>query len=140
MNCSAPTHILLSVIKICCSNIKDIQCLFFQEQLRPLPDLRRTKLCDETKKGRICANPHCAYAHAIYDLKPTPDLLTYKTTLCFFWKKGKCFNGLKCRYVNFSRSESSLLLCAGSLMECTSYDLVVSRMISVQLQRNTHTL
>lgn len=78
----------------CCSIIT----FSSQDQLRPLPDLRQTKLCDETKQGRSCKNPYCTFAHAIYELKqPTPDLITYKTALCFFWKKGKCFNGTKCR-------------------------------------------
>eukprot|EP01068_Selenidium_serpulae_P004139 Selendium_serpulae@DN3432_c0_g1_i1.p1 len=71
-------------------------------ELKPLPDLRQTKMCDYTKKGFECPkrDQGCSYAHDIVDLRPSTDLATFKTSMCFFWRKGKCFNGEKCRFAH----------------------------------------
>eukprot|EP00923_Selenidium_pygospionis_P033181 GHVN01058250.1.p1 GENE.GHVN01058250.1~~GHVN01058250.1.p1 ORF type:complete len:1056 (-),score=174.16 GHVN01058250.1:987-4154(-) len=58
-------------------------------------------MCDYTKKNQECPNfESCSYAHHVDDLRPSTDLATFKTALCFFWKKGRCFNGPKCRFAH----------------------------------------
>lgn len=79
-----------------------------------MPDLRQTKLCEATKRGVPCLKPQCSYAHSFQELKPSSDLATYKTSLCFFWKKGRCLNGMKCRCVSEAVHESRLIFCSQS--------------------------
>lgn len=70
------------------------------EELKPMPDLRNTKLCDFVKKKIPCRDINCTFAHDIDTLKPSVHLATYKSTICSFWGKGKCFNGNKCRFAH----------------------------------------
>ncbi|CRG95905.1 zinc finger protein, putative [Plasmodium gallinaceum] len=72
------------------------------DELKPMPDLRNTKLCDYIKKKIPCRNVNCKFAHDINTLKPSVHLATYKSTICSFWGKGKCFNGNKCRFAHGS--------------------------------------
>lgn len=70
------------------------------EELRPLPDLQKTKLCESVTRSYPCRNPNCTYAHSRDELRATRDLVAYKTSLCFFHKKGRCLNGEKCRFAH----------------------------------------
>ncbi|GAB68314.1 zinc finger containing protein [Plasmodium cynomolgi strain B] len=70
------------------------------DELKPMPDLRNTKLCDYVKKKIPCRDDNCKFAHDIDTLKPSVHLATYKSTICSFWGKGKCFNGNKCRFAH----------------------------------------
>ncbi|EUD66533.1 hypothetical protein C922_03167 [Plasmodium inui San Antonio 1] len=70
------------------------------DELKPMPDLRNTKLCDYVKKKIPCRDANCKFAHDIDTLKPSVHLATYKSTICSFWGKGKCFNGNKCRFAH----------------------------------------
>lgn len=70
------------------------------DELKPMPDLRNTKLCDYVKKKIPCRDENCKFAHDIDTLKPSVHLATYKSTICSFWGKGKCFNGNKCRFAH----------------------------------------
>eukprot|EP01068_Selenidium_serpulae_P009721 Selendium_serpulae@DN5306_c0_g1_i1.p1 len=70
------------------------------EELRPLPDLQKTKLCESVTRSYPCRNPGCTYAHSREELRATRDLVAYKTSLCFFHKKGRCLNGEKCRFAH----------------------------------------
>ncbi|SCP02555.1 zinc finger protein, putative [Plasmodium malariae] len=70
------------------------------DELKPMPDLRNTKLCDYIKKKMPCRDVNCKFAHDIDTLKPSVHLATYKSTICSFWGKGKCFNGNKCRFAH----------------------------------------
>ncbi|KAF8819529.1 putative zinc finger protein [Cardiosporidium cionae] len=74
-----------------------------ETELRPSPNLRCTKLCDSAKRGETCTAVDCAYAHSPEELTPSEDLLTYKTVLCFYYKRGGCFNGDKCRFAHGER-------------------------------------
>jgi len=77
------------------------QCTYAHTQeLRPLPDLQNTKLCESVTKGFECRNPSCTYAHCRDDLRAPGDLVAYKTALCFFFKKERCMNGDKCRFAH----------------------------------------
>ncbi|OEH79774.1 zinc finger ccch domain-containing related [Cyclospora cayetanensis] len=55
------------------------RCLFAhsREDLRPLPDLRQTRMCPQKKQNGECTDPTCPYAHAVEELKHTLPL--YKT-------------------------------------------------------------
>eukprot|EP01055_Gregarina_sp_Pseudo9_P005733 Gregarina_sp_Pseudo_9__5732@NODE_835_length_2148_cov_101_395448_g783_i0_p1_GENE_NODE_835_length_2148_cov_101_395448_g783_i0NODE_835_length_2148_cov_101_395448_g783_i0_p1_ORF_typecomplete_len513_score197_93zfCCCH/PF00642_24/27zfCCCH/PF00642_24/0_018zfCCCH/PF00642_24/2_4zfCCCH/PF00642_24/5_1e07zfCCCH_3/PF15663_5/1_8e05zfCCCH_3/PF15663_5/0_0021zfCCCH_3/PF15663_5/2e03zfCCCH_4/PF18044_1/0_0097zfCCCH_4/PF18044_1/2_4e03zfCCCH_4/PF18044_1/0_00025zf_CCCH_4/PF18345_1/0_014zf_CCCH_4/PF18345_1/43zf_CCCH_4/P len=68
-------------------------------ELRPLPDLRKTKLCSSYTKKVPCKNPKCPFAHAPKELR-TSSSVFYKVTLCNFYKNGKCWNGANCRFAH----------------------------------------
>ena len=57
--------------------------------MRPLPNLQNTKLCESVTKGVPCGIPNCQYAHTQEDLRNSTELLAYKTSLCFFYRKGR---------------------------------------------------
>lgn len=65
-------------------------------QLRPLPDLSKTKLCPSRL---TCADPTCNFAHSPKDLR-TSSTNFYKVTLCNFYKNHKCWNGPNCRFAH----------------------------------------
>ena len=74
-----------------------------QEELRPLPDLRRTKWCRLVFHGLVCHDAHCPYAHTKEQLKTNAqDLVSYKTSYCKYYQKGNCLSGGNCRYSSSS--------------------------------------
>ncbi|CRH00680.1 zinc finger protein, putative [Plasmodium relictum] len=83
-----------------CLNESNCHYAHSVDELKPMPDLRNTKLCDYIKKKIPCRNANCKFAHDIDTLKPSVHLATYKSTICSFWGKGKCFNGNKCRFAH----------------------------------------
>eukprot|EP01057_Protomagalhaensia_wolfi_P003758 Protomagalhaensia_wolfi_Nauph_80__3757@NODE_37_length_4469_cov_110_624153_g29_i0_p1_GENE_NODE_37_length_4469_cov_110_624153_g29_i0NODE_37_length_4469_cov_110_624153_g29_i0_p1_ORF_typecomplete_len533_score91_46zfCCCH/PF00642_24/0_0019zfCCCH/PF00642_24/0_051zfCCCH/PF00642_24/3_4e07zfCCCH_3/PF15663_5/3_3e06zfCCCH_3/PF15663_5/0_0027zfCCCH_4/PF18044_1/0_0054zfCCCH_4/PF18044_1/4_8e03zfCCCH_4/PF18044_1/0_00015zf_CCCH_4/PF18345_1/0_012zf_CCCH_4/PF18345_1/79zf_CCCH_4/PF18345_1/0_001Torus/PF16131_5/0_52To len=68
-------------------------------ELRPLPDLRKTKLCSSYTKKTACKNARCPFAHSPKELR-TSSSIFYKVTLCNFYKNGKCWNGSNCRFAH----------------------------------------
>ncbi|GAB66018.1 hypothetical protein PCYB_081790, partial [Plasmodium cynomolgi strain B] len=107
MNQPADIKYQFTKTKICrhflenrCMNKENCNYAHVLEELRPLPNLENTKLCKSVKKKIPCYNPNCKYAHRIEKLQPSTDLATYKTTLCYFWKKKKCMNQDKCRFAH----------------------------------------
>ncbi|GAW82835.1 hypothetical protein, conserved [Plasmodium gonderi] len=90
------------------------------DELKPMPDLRNTKLCDYVKKKMPCRNINCKFAHDIDTLKPSVHLATYKSTICSFWGKGKCFNGSKCRFAHGTediKTNENI-----DMIECSNYN------------------
>ncbi|ETB58311.1 hypothetical protein YYC_03943 [Plasmodium yoelii 17X] len=83
-----------------CLNESDCHYAHSIDELKPMPDLRNTKLCDYIKKKMPCKDVNCKFAHDTETLKPSVHLATYKSTICSFWGKGKCFNGNKCRFAH----------------------------------------
>ncbi|SBT45008.1 zinc finger protein, putative [Plasmodium ovale wallikeri] len=83
-----------------CLNESNCHYAHSVDELKPMPDLRNTKLCDYIKKKVPCRDINCKFAHDIDTLKPSVHLATYKSTICSFWGKGKCFNGNKCRFAH----------------------------------------
>lgn len=69
------------------------------EELRPLPDLRKTKLCSSYSKRVACKNSKCPFAHSPRELR-TSSSVFYKVTLCNFYKNGRCWNGSNCRFAH----------------------------------------
>ncbi|CAA9987719.1 zinc finger C-x8-C-x5-C-x3-H type, putative [Plasmodium knowlesi strain H] len=107
MNQPADIKYQFTKTKICkhflenrCMNKDNCNYAHVLEELRPLPNLENTKLCKSVKKKIPCCNPNCKYAHKIEKLQPSTDLATYKTTLCYFWRKKKCMNQDKCRFAH----------------------------------------
>lgn len=68
-------------------------------ELRPLPDLRKTKLCSSYTKKVVCKTPNCPFAHSPQELR-TSSSVFYKVTLCNFYKNQKCWNGPNCRFAH----------------------------------------
>lgn len=71
------------------------------EELRQVPDLKKTKYC--AFKGSTCKDPHCSFAHSREELRSTDP--SYKKTLCIWYQKGCCRNGTLC---SFAHGESEL--------------------------------
>eukprot|EP00923_Selenidium_pygospionis_P011968 GHVN01020439.1.p1 GENE.GHVN01020439.1~~GHVN01020439.1.p1 ORF type:complete len:1128 (-),score=164.11 GHVN01020439.1:348-3731(-) len=68
-------------------------------ELRPKPDLSRTKLCPDLNKGGSCTKGGaCRFAHQFEDLRATNAF--YKTKLCKWWFKGDCPSGVTCRHAH----------------------------------------
>lgn len=83
-----------------CLNESNCHYAHSLDELKPMPNLRNTKLCDYIKRKMPCQNINCKFAHDIEALKPSVHLATYKSAICSFWGKGKCFNGDKCRFAH----------------------------------------
>ncbi|CAD7934743.1 unnamed protein product [Amoebophrya sp. A120] len=80
---------------------KGESCMFAHDQrdLQVLPDLQKTKLCDELLEyGRCSKGKMCSFAHSKNELRATPGFL--KTKLCKFYAEGHCVLGVKCRYAH----------------------------------------
>uniref|UniRef100_A0A0G4G4N0 C3H1-type domain-containing protein n=1 Tax=Chromera velia CCMP2878 TaxID=1169474 RepID=A0A0G4G4N0_9ALVE len=70
-----------------------------KEELRPLPDLAKTKICRDFRLGRCPNGKNCNFAHGVEELKATDDY--YKTTMCRFWAQGLgCEEGALCRHAH----------------------------------------
>lgn len=54
------------------------------EELRQLPDLRKTKLCNAFLGGQ-CSNNNCSYAHGLQELRDFPG----KKGLCRLYREGR---------------------------------------------------
>eukprot|EP00921_Rhytidocystis_pertsovi_P014010 GHVQ01022820.1.p1 GENE.GHVQ01022820.1~~GHVQ01022820.1.p1 ORF type:complete len:555 (+),score=100.57 GHVQ01022820.1:236-1900(+) len=80
---------------------KGTDCTFAHspDEIRPLPDLRNTRLCLNVRHGGNCTDPSCMFAHCRSDLRTTDSRL-YKVRLCNFNKKGKCLNREHCRFAH----------------------------------------
>lgn len=65
------------------------------EELRQLPDLRKTKLCNAFLGGQ-CSNNNCSYAHGLQELRDFPG----KKGLCRLYREGKCLHGASCKYAH----------------------------------------
>eukprot|EP01053_Blabericola_migrator_P001222 Blabericola_migrator_1__1221@NODE_1312_length_4838_cov_670_052190_g578_i1_p1_GENE_NODE_1312_length_4838_cov_670_052190_g578_i1NODE_1312_length_4838_cov_670_052190_g578_i1_p1_ORF_typecomplete_len423_score72_56zfCCCH/PF00642_24/3_8e06zfCCCH/PF00642_24/0_015zfCCCH/PF00642_24/1_6e06zfCCCH_3/PF15663_5/1_8e10zfCCCH_3/PF15663_5/0_0054Torus/PF16131_5/0_00057Torus/PF16131_5/1_8e02Torus/PF16131_5/0_0083zfCCCH_4/PF18044_1/1_1e04zfCCCH_4/PF18044_1/0_79zfCCCH_4/PF18044_1/1_5e02zfCCCH_4/PF18044_1/0_0074zf_CCC len=88
-------------------------CLFFQKgacikglgcsyahseaELRPAPDLIKTRLCQDWINGS-CTSRSCKFAHGRHELRFTHDY--YKTKICHFWQQGGCTKGSLCRHAH----------------------------------------
>ncbi|CEM02644.1 unnamed protein product [Vitrella brassicaformis CCMP3155] len=71
-----------------------------QGEMRPLPNLEKTKLCESVRKKLPCEVPDCRYAHSQEEMRPSPELSEYKTSMCLFYRQGRCLNGDKCRFAH----------------------------------------
>mmetsp|Transcript_2722 Transcript_2722/g.4597 ORF Transcript_2722/g.4597 Transcript_2722/m.4597 type:complete len:249 (-) Transcript_2722:61-807(-) len=69
------------------------------EQVRDMPDLRKTTLC-QAWMWRSCPLPKdmCAFAHGRADLRTTEAF--WRTSLCKMHMRGKCQQGDNCRYAH----------------------------------------
>ncbi|CEM13176.1 unnamed protein product [Vitrella brassicaformis CCMP3155] len=71
------------------------------EELRPLPDLTKTRVCEEWERGQ-CPYMHdpkaCKYAHGVAELRTTDDY--FKTAICQHWLRGECRAGASCRHAH----------------------------------------
>jgi hypothetical protein len=70
-----------------------------KEELKPLPDFSRTRLCQVFIETGQCNIQNCSYAHT------TDELVTgssHKTKLCRFWQIGKCNLGNTCRFAHYA--------------------------------------
>ncbi|KAL8429275.1 hypothetical protein Efla_005552 [Eimeria flavescens] len=75
--------------------------LAFQAELRPLPDLRKTKWCRLVFHSLTCNVPDCPYAHSASELKSNAqELVSYKTTFCKYYQRGTCLSGPDCRFAH----------------------------------------
>ncbi|CAA9988958.1 zinc finger protein, putative [Plasmodium knowlesi strain H] len=70
------------------------------EDLRSIPDLKRTKLCYKLLKGEKCFNKKCNYAHNQEELKSAQNLFAYKSSMCKFVANKTCLNGSTCRFAH----------------------------------------
>ncbi|CRG93942.1 zinc finger protein, putative [Plasmodium gallinaceum] len=70
------------------------------EDLRSIPDLKRTKLCYKLLKGEKCFNKKCNYAHNQDELKSAQNLFAYKSSMCKFVANNTCLNGSTCRFAH----------------------------------------
>lgn len=69
------------------------------QELKALPDLSRTRLCQVFFQTGQCNAKNCTYAHSKDELVADS---CQKTKLCRFWPKGKCSLGDKCRFAHFA--------------------------------------
>lgn len=76
------------------------KCVFAhsQSELKPMPNLKKTKICNLFEMGRCNMGSLCSFAHGDEELRSTPDF--YKTSLCNSFVRGSCTNGSKCRYAH----------------------------------------
>lgn len=81
---------------------KGPSCVFAhsETELRCPPNLTKTKLCPQIRRGETCPNDEatCPFAHSLDALRHTDDL--FKTKYCHMWKKGKCTAGETCRHAH----------------------------------------
>jgi len=69
------------------------------QELRNIPDLRKTSFCPIFKKNGSCAAGHrCKFAHSTNELRCTTDF--FKTSLCKLWENGVCPHGNNCRHAH----------------------------------------
>lgn len=72
-----------------------------EDELRPTPDLRFTKICKALIERGACDDPECTYAHSKVELRLTPGGIAYrKTKLCRFIQAGRCKLGPRCGFAH----------------------------------------
>jgi hypothetical protein len=83
---------------------KGLQCPYAHDKrdLRDMPDLRCTKICNTLIQTGECNNKNCAYAHNHKELRSTAF---QKTKLCRNLQFGRCPRGDKC---NFAHSTTDI--------------------------------
>lgn len=68
-----------------------------EEELKIMPDLRKTRICRSFSQGS-CSNANCKYAHGNEELRSTD--MCYKTAMCTWFEKGNCQSGDQCRFAH----------------------------------------
>lgn len=86
-----------------CSRGSECPFAHSKEEMRPLPDLTRTKLCQNLIERGVCDNAACTYAHNKVELRVTSTY--HKTKLCRFFLEGHCALGGRC---NFAHSQAEV--------------------------------
>jgi len=83
------------------------------DDLKPLPDLRCTKLCQALLETGTCSDPRCTFAHSPGELRKSPSAVAAsKTKMCQFYSRtGRCKLGSGC---NFSHDAAELRSSAGA--------------------------
>eukprot|EP01056_Protomagalhaensia_sp_Gyna25_P005910 Protomagalhaensia_sp_Gyna_25__5909@NODE_89_length_5350_cov_55_762003_g69_i0_p2_GENE_NODE_89_length_5350_cov_55_762003_g69_i0NODE_89_length_5350_cov_55_762003_g69_i0_p2_ORF_typecomplete_len330_score24_15zfCCCH/PF00642_24/4_5e08zfCCCH/PF00642_24/0_012zfCCCH/PF00642_24/7_4e05zfCCCH_3/PF15663_5/2_9e11zfCCCH_3/PF15663_5/0_012Torus/PF16131_5/3_2e05Torus/PF16131_5/1_4e02Torus/PF16131_5/0_32zf_CCCH_4/PF18345_1/0_0002zf_CCCH_4/PF18345_1/11zf_CCCH_4/PF18345_1/1_4e02zf_CCCH_4/PF18345_1/12zfCCCH_4/PF18044_1 len=79
--------------------IKGTSCSYAhsEQELRPAPDLIKTRLCQDWINGS-CTSRSCKFAHGRHELRFTHDY--YKTKICHFWQQSGCTKGALCRHAH----------------------------------------
>lgn len=90
---------------------KNEQCPFAHErqEIRPLPNLGRTKMCPTLIQTKGCNQPNCTYAHTKAELRSTTAFL--KTKICKFYEDSNIAYGKTCPMgdtCRFAHSEAEL--------------------------------
>eukprot|EP01066_Platyproteum_vivax_P001632 Platyproteum_vivax@DN1207_c0_g1_i2.p1 len=95
--------------KGCCFNGDGCQYAHSLDELRPMPDLSKTRLCESLLKGTMCeAGPGCPFAHSLEERRVDP--LIHKKKLCGSISRGvPCIWGDKCQFVHSDPTQQSLL-------------------------------
>ncbi|KAL8451539.1 hypothetical protein Emed_001988 [Eimeria media] len=82
-------------------NKKDCTFAHSEDELRPLPDLRKTKWCRLVFHSLPCTDVNCPYAHTVNELRSNAqDLVSYKTSFCKYFQRGNCLSGIHCRFAH----------------------------------------
>ncbi|KAL8450362.1 hypothetical protein Emag_003208 [Eimeria magna] len=82
-------------------NKKDCTFAHSEDELRPLPDLRKTKWCRLVFHSLPCNDGNCPYAHTVNELRSNAqDLVSYKTSFCKYFQRGNCLSGIHCRFAH----------------------------------------
>eukprot|EP01071_Lankesteria_metandrocarpae_P005234 Lankesteria_metandrocarpae@DN3919_c0_g1_i1.p5 len=85
-------YVLRGVI---CNRGTDCKFAHGMEELRPLPDLTKTRLCTQFVELGHCPKVEtCPFAHSRDTLR-TSHAVFHKVALCSFFTKGNCLNGGK---------------------------------------------
>lgn len=69
-----------------------------QTELRGMPNLQKTRLCELWLTGSCPNGVECQFAHGEKELRFTPAY--FKTDLCKYWKAGFCSAGDECRHAH----------------------------------------
>lgn len=84
-----------------CSKGSDCPFAHGDQELKPLPDLRRTKICKALIKLGACQDPTCTYAHSKEELRTIASTSSFKTKMCrFMAENGHCVIGSKCNFAH----------------------------------------
>nr|PIM03621.1 zinc finger (CCCH type) motif-containing protein [Toxoplasma gondii COUG] len=73
------------------------------DEMRSLPDLRKTKMCSLVLSGKGCKNKACRFAHSESELRYTCNFSEFKTRICRFAQEqgGRgCLYGVRCPYAH----------------------------------------
>jgi Zinc finger C-x8-C-x5-C-x3-H type (and similar)/RNA-binding, Nab2-type zinc finger len=81
-----------------CSLGADCKFAHCIDEIREVPDFRKTRMCELFQKGQ-CTDSDCAFAHTRSELKVITDV--YKTQLCKHWLETQnCKSGNACRFAH----------------------------------------
>jgi len=67
-------------------------------ELRPSPNLQKTKICRAFMQGDCQDGENCGFAHGEGDLRVTHGV--YKTQMCNFFERGYCKKGDRCNHAH----------------------------------------